>query len=195
MNIKGNKVILRALETKDMPYLLEMINDPEMERMVIGWSFPTSEKQQLEWYNRIITDQKNFRFAIEYEGEFVGVSTLVKIDWKNRSADHGIKLCNHTPKGKGIGTDAVYATMKYAFEELQLNRLYGSFLDYNIASQKLYEKCGWKIEGCYRQSVFKNNAYHDEWPTAILREEYFEWKKEFLKNEENKVASMGGVIS
>ena len=28
-----------------------------------------------------------------------------------------------------------------------------------------------------KQSVFKNNAYHDEWPVAILRDEYFEWKE------------------
>lgn len=180
MHILGQKVVLRALEPQDMPFLLDMINDPEMERMVTSWSFPISEKQQMDWYNRIITEQNNLRFAIECDGQFVGVSTLVNIDWKSRSARHGIKLCNNTPKRKGIGTDAVYATMKYAFEELQLNRLYGSFLDYNIASQKLYEKCGWKIEGCYRQNIFKNNAYHDEWPTAILREEYFEWKKGFI---------------
>ena len=177
MNILGNKVVLRALELKDMPFLYEMINDPEMERMVVGWSFPTSEKQQIDWYNRIINDTKNFRFAVDYEGKFVGISTLGNIDWKNRSAHHGIKLHNSAPKGVGIGTDVVYATMKYAFEELQLHRLYSSILDYNIASQKLYEKCGWKIEGCYRQNVFKNNAYHDEWPTAILRDEYVEWKK------------------
>lgn len=182
MNILGEKVVLRALELRDLPFLLEMINDPEMEKVVIGWSFPTSEKQQLDWYNKIINDTKNFRFAIEFERQFVGVSTLVKIDWKNRTADHGIKLHNSAPKGIGIGTDAVYATMKYAFEELQLNRLYSSILDYNILSQKLYAKCGWKIEGCFRQNVFKNNEYHNELPVAILRDEYFKWKKEFLKN-------------
>lgn len=48
MNIYGNKVVLRALEPGDMPYLREMINDPEMEKMVIGWSFPISEKQQID---------------------------------------------------------------------------------------------------------------------------------------------------
>ena len=176
MNIYGNKVILRALEPGDMPCLREMINDPEMERMVIGWSFPVSEKQQLDWYNRVISDDKNFRFAIMYEGKFVGVSTLTRIDWKNRSADHGIKLCNDVPKKIGIGTDGVYATMRYAFEELQLNRLYSSILEYNIASQKLYAKCGWKVEGNSRRSIFKNNAYHDELAIAILRDEYFEWK-------------------
>ena len=72
--------------------------------------------------------------------------------------------------------------MKYAFEELQLNRLYGSILEHNIPSQKLYAKCGWKIEGNYRQSIFKNNRYYDEWPTAILKDEYFEWKNNFFQN-------------
>lgn len=174
MNLHGNKIVLRALEVQDMPFLREMINDPEMEKMVVGWSFPVSEKQQLDWYNRIIGDNINIRFAIEYENRFVGVSTLTHIDWKNRAAHQGIKLCKDTPKGKGIGTEAVMVTMKYAFEELQLNRLYGSILEYNIASQKLYTKCGWKIEGTYRQSVFKNNEYHDELAVSILRGEYFD---------------------
>lgn len=176
MNIYGNRVFLRALELEDMPYLREMINDPEMEHMVVGWSFPISEKQQQEWFDGLTGENRNTRFAIIYEGKFVGIATLGQIDWKNRSAHHGIKLCANAPKGVGIGTDSVYAIMKYAFEELQLNRLYGSILDYNIASQKLYAKCGWKVEGNYRQSVFKNNAFHDEWSVAILREEYFEWK-------------------
>lgn len=184
MNIYGEKVILRALEPRDMQYLLDMINDPEIERMVVGWSFPISEKQQMDWYNRIITDNSNFRFAIDYENKFIGISTLTNIDWKNRNAYHGIKLLNSAPKGIGLGTDAVYATMKYAFEELQLNRLCGSILEYNIPSLKLYAKCGWKLEGTYRKNVFKNNAYHDEYPTAILIEEYFEWKKSFFLNKE-----------
>lgn len=42
MNLFGKKVMLRALEPEDMSYLLEMINDPEMEKMVVGWSFPNS---------------------------------------------------------------------------------------------------------------------------------------------------------
>ncbi len=174
MNLYGEKVVLRALELNDMPYLRTMINDPEMERMVVGWSFPVSEKQQMEWYNRTLGDNINYRFAIEHNDCFVGVSTLTHLDWKNRAAHQGIKLCKDAPKGVGIGTDAVMTTMRYAFEELQLNRLYGSILEYNIASRKLYEKCGWKIEGMYRQSVFKNNAYHDEISVAILREEYYD---------------------
>ena len=45
--------------------------------------------------------------------------------------------------------------MKYCFEELNLNRIDGSIIEYNVPSQKLYiNKCGWTVEGTKRQSVF-----------------------------------------
>ena len=182
MNIRGNKVVLRFIEPQDLEAIREMTNDPEQERMIVGWSFPAAVKHQEDWYQRVLADRNNFRFAVEFDGKFVGLSTLTSIDWKNSSAHHGIRLTLDAPKGQGIGTDAVFATMRYAFEELHLNRLYGSILDYNSASWKLYTKCGWKSEGVYRQSVFKNGAYHDESPVAILQSEYFEWKKAFISS-------------
>ncbi len=177
MDIFFGKIRLRALEPEDMEALRATVNDPEIERMVGGWSFPVSKQQQMDWYNRTISDPNNHRFAIDFEGSFMGISTLTDIDWKNRSAFHGIKLTNDAPKGQGFGFDAVAAVMKYAFEELQLYRLYSRILEYNIPSQKLYAKCGWIKEGAYRQSVFKDNAYHDESLIAILRPEYFKWKE------------------
>jgi RimJ/RimL family protein N-acetyltransferase len=177
MDIYFGKIKLRALEPEDMEALRATVNDPEMEKMVVGWSFPVSKRQQMSWYERVIGNPTNHRFAVEYEGKFVGISTLTDIDWKNRSAFHGVKLTQDAPKRMGLGFDAVVAVMKYAFEELQLNRLFTGILEYNIPSQKLYEKCGWVAEGRYRQCVFKENAYYDEIPVAILRDEYFEWKK------------------
>ncbi|SHJ79098.1 Protein N-acetyltransferase, RimJ/RimL family [Dethiosulfatibacter aminovorans DSM 17477] len=175
MNLIGKRVILRALEIEDMEYLREMLNDPEMESAVIGWSFPTSKYEQEQWYKNMITDKNNLKFAIQSnEGELIGLATLGKIDWKNRKATHGIKLGKNTPKGQGYATDAVMAVMKYAFEELQLNRLDGSWFENNIASQNLYIKCGWVIEGKVRKSIYKNNEYRNEVIVGILREEYYQ---------------------
>ncbi len=182
MYIKGNKVLLRFIEPKDLESIREMTNDPYQEQMIVGWSFPTSVKHQEMWYQRVLDDRNNYRFAIEYEGIFVGIATLTDIDWKNRKAHHGIRLTLSAPKGVGIGSDSVYAIMKYAFEELNLNKLYGSILSYNVASWKLYTKCGWKSEGVYKQNVYKNGKYHDESPVAILKSEYYEWKGKNIKN-------------
>ena len=90
----------------------------------------------------------------------------------NRSAFHGIKLSKSTPKRQGIALDAVMAIMSYAFEELQLNRLDSAWSEYNQPSIKLYEKCGWSIEGCKKRGVFKRGKYYDRYFGGILVEDY-----------------------
>lgn len=62
----------------------------------------------------------------------VGIATLTDIDWKNRKAFHGIKIANSNERHKGIGTDAVMAIMRYAFDELGLNRLDGAWFPDNL---------------------------------------------------------------
>lgn len=174
MNIKGKIVTLRAMELEDQEMLRETVNDPEIERMIGGYSYPVSKEQQIAWFNVNVNNQNNLRLIIETEDDgAVGFANIVNIDWKNRSAFHGIKIANKKFRSKGIGTDTVMAIMRYAFEELQLNRLDGSIVEYNESSRKLYcEKCGWVVEGIKRKSSFKMNEYHDELIVGILREEY-----------------------
>ena len=42
MILKGKKVTLRAVEESDIEMLRELINDPEIEKMTVGKSFPVS---------------------------------------------------------------------------------------------------------------------------------------------------------
>ena len=141
MNLKGEKVLLRAIEKDDLEFLRSMINDEELERSVVGWSFPTSKYAQEKWYENQIADKNSIRLIAEVDGERIGLASIQDIDWKNRNAMHGIKLFGSDVKRKGYGTDIVMTIMKYAFEELQLNRLYSTILEYNEASLALYRKC------------------------------------------------------
>lgn len=176
MNIKGKVVTLRAMEEADQELLREMVNDPEIEKMVGGYSFPVSSKQQKSWFESNANSQNNLRLIIETEEDgAIGFANIVDIDWKNRTAFHGIKIANKKFRSRGIGTDTVMAVMKYAFEELQLNRLDGTIIKYNEPSRKLYcDKCGWTVEGIKRKAVFKLNEYHDELIVGILKEDYEE---------------------
>ena len=174
MNIKGKCVTLRAIEKQDLELMREMLNDPEIENLVIGWAFPVSKYQQEQWYEKNINDRNNLRFIIETAADgAVGIATLNNIDWKNRRATHGVKLAKRDNRTKGIGTDAVMAVMKYAFDELQLNRLDGSWFDENTASKSLYQKCGWVVEGRIRSCIYKNGKYRDLDIVGILREDYY----------------------
>ena len=50
MIIKGNIVTLRAMSEKDLQLVCDMFNDPELENLVVGWSFPISFEQQKKWF-------------------------------------------------------------------------------------------------------------------------------------------------
>lgn len=175
MNIFGKVVTLRAMTRDDMRMICDMFNDPEMENNVVGWAFPLSIEQQIAWFDKHLGDMNNQRFVITTPNDgAVGIATLIEIDWKNRSAVHGIKLANKEKRTKGIGTDSVMAIERYAFEELGLHRLNGSWFDANEASKHLYKKCGWKEEGVQRSAVFKRGQWRDLTIVGILDSDYYE---------------------
>ncbi len=174
MNIYGKKVILRAMEKSDCEMVREMFNDPMIEDLVVGWAFPVSQFAQEKWLDAHYGDQNSFRFVIETKDDgAVGIATLTDIDWKNRRATHGIKLANKENRTKGIGTDTVMAIMRYAFDELGLHRLNGSWFDTNAASKGLYKKCGWVEEGIKREYIFKKGQFRDLTIVGILASEYY----------------------
>lgn len=175
MNIKGKFVTLRAMTREDQKMVCDMFNDPYLENLVVGWAFPISLEQQMTWFENNMNNRNSFRFVIETEADgAVGIATLTDIDWKNRTATHGIKLANQKNRTKGIGTDTVMAIMRYAFEELGLHRLDGSWFDENTASKGLYTKCGWKEEGVKRECVFKHGKWRDLTICGALASDYYE---------------------
>ena len=60
MNINGKVVTLRAIERDDLELMRQMLNDPEIENLVVGWAFPVSKYQQEQWYEKNINDKNNF---------------------------------------------------------------------------------------------------------------------------------------
>lgn len=171
MIIKGNSVTLRFIEPGDLEAIREMTNDANQEWMIGGWSYPAAKKHQEDWYQRILSDKNNIRLAIDYNGAFVGLVTLTDIDWKNRRAESGIRLTLDAPRQQGIATDALTALLRYAFNELNLNRVYATVVEHNISSMKLHAKCGYTIEGTLRNSVYKRGEFHNEVIMGILKSE------------------------
>lgn len=187
MNIKGKIVTLRAMTQSDQQMICDLFNDPLVEDVVVGWAFPISIEQQNQWFqDNLSASNLNHRFVIETEEDgAVGIATLTDIDWKNRSAMHGIKLSGKKNRSKGIGTDTVMAIMRYAFDELGLHRLDGAWFDFNTASIRLYNKCGWRKEGVRRECIYKRGQWRDLTLVGILESDYRElintnhyWKDE-----------------
>lgn len=61
--------------------------------------------------------------------------------------------------GKGLGTEAVRAALKYAREVLGLQKIVGEVVDQNVASNKLLLKVGFRLVDSYEQDGFIINRY------------------------------------
>lgn len=175
MVLKGKKVTLRAIEESDLELLREMINDPEIGKMTVGSSLPVSKYEQQKWFETHgKSTNEMIRLIIETEKDgAVGMITLGGFDWVNRVAHtSGIKIMASKVTESGVAVDAVNTLLKYAFDELNLNRVESRILDYNKQSQALIEMLGYKHEGVLRQAVYKGGEYHDLIISSMLREEY-----------------------
>lgn len=170
MNIAGEKVLLKAIEPDDAEILQELINDPETEYMLGGWSFPVSKLKQSEWIASLKDDKSTLRCIVEVIGthEKIGTVILSDIDYKNGTAGIHIKLLNRGLRGKGYGFDAISALVNYGFQELRLNCIYAHINAFNEASDKLFRKCGFETEGVLRQRHFKKGSYIDVKVCSII---------------------------
>lgn len=175
MNIQGNIVTLRAIEDADCDAINRWSNSPELWRWLGGWHFPYSNNNTRNWISNIDNnDQRNQVFAIDtVDKGVIGTANLVNIDWKNRNAFHGMMLGDVDTRGKGYALDTVMAIMRYAFDELGLQRLDGDLIAYNKSSLTFYiEKCGWELEGVKKNWFYRNGEFHDKIVVGITKIQY-----------------------
>lgn len=176
MNIKGKHVTLRAITLDDQQMIVDMFNNPEIEELVVGWSFPLSLDQQVEYFKSHMNDRHNYRFIIDTELDGpIGIAILNDLDWKNRSAGFGIKTRTDIKiKTVSAGIDAMMAIYRYAFDELGLHRINTHRLADNKGSELLARRCGVTDEGIARSCIYKNGQWKDLVYAGILEDDYRE---------------------
>lgn len=174
MNIYGNKVILRALKSDDAVMLMELLNDPEIENMIGGKSFPVSYEGQCRWMENQLENHGVLRCIVadkEAPEEGVGTVILSDIDHVNGTAQIHIKLDAKRGQRKGYGLDAVKTMTSYAFDEMRLNCIYAVIACYNEPSIGLFQKAGFMREGELRSRIFKKGNYHNCYMYSAVRQE------------------------
>lgn len=171
--IIGKNISLRPMELEDGELLRELMNNPQISDYVVGWGFPVSLFSQKNW----IQDSNNnssYRLVVldNETQEAIGITGLWNIDWHNQSATSAIKIIP-TKSKKGLGSEAITLSMAWAFYNVGLRRLEATILDFNGPSMGAYvKKCGWRVEGCHKEAVFKKGQWHDLYSIAILKHEF-----------------------
>lgn len=107
--------------------------------------------------------------AITADGAVAGsIGLTIGKDVYRKSAELGYWLGKQY-WGHGIAARAVRWACDTGFRRYDIIRIHAAVFDYNIASQRVLEKCGFSREGILRKSVYKENALHDSVLYALLK--------------------------
>jgi RimJ/RimL family protein N-acetyltransferase len=169
--IRGKRVLLRPVEERDLQVIVQWRNHPENRRFFFS-PLLINPGAQKKWYEDLLADRSRIVFMVDTpDGQTVGMMGLDRIDWRNQEAEFGMFLFDPENRGNMYAEEAGALLFDYAFEELNLHRLYAIVYAFNEGVLTMAEVAGFRREGVLRQAVFSGGKFHDKVILGMLREE------------------------
>ena len=170
--LEGEKVRLRPTEERDLPRFVEWLADRDVTRWLAAMGEPPTLEDEWEWYERRREDPESVMWSIEtLEGRLAG-NVELRLTPRAKRAEMGIAIQDKSLWSRGLGTDAVRLVLRYAFEDLQLNRVELTTDEENRRAVRCYEKCGFTREGLLRKHRLIDGKFGNTVVMAVLREEW-----------------------
>ncbi len=173
--IAGQNVFLRPIDKDDTPLVIKWRNDPRIMPNLFG-HMPLSRASHEAWFEGYLKSQRDILFIIETREHIpIGTVGLSKIDHRNQSAEFGRMLIGEENfLGQGMAADATMALLRFAFLEMNLNRIFLEVFAFNDDAVEMYCRCGFEIEGTKREGVFTRGRFHDVVIMSVLRHDFVE---------------------
>ena len=154
LSIQFDSILLRPLEVNDALLLRELRN---RNARFFFTNNQITEEQQLNWFCSYLTKENEYMFAIapvEASENFWGAIGIYAIDPDTGNGESGRVIVDREKiTRKGVGTLAIRAAAKLAFEQLRIQKLIANILPDNIPSIRAHEKAGYVQIGRDQQSL------------------------------------------
>jgi len=121
--------------------------------MITGF---TARNERINW---AITEKES--------DKLIGIIGYVNFKNESHRAEVGYIL-HHDHQRKGITHEALLAVLDYGFNVLQLHSVEAIIRPDNIASAQLVEKAGFVREAHFRDYIFHNGSYWDEYVYSLI---------------------------
>ena len=166
-------MVLRALEERDIPGMLEWMHDPELSGFFVFDASGQTEESARSFIQSSMTDTYRHFAVVDGGDDYMGTISLKHIDTANQTAEYAVAL-RRQAIGTGLAAAATRALLETAFYELGLNRVYLNVLSDNIRARKFYEKMGFRPEGESVEHLRIDGKFRSLTWYAILKREFEE---------------------
>jgi UDP-4-amino-4,6-dideoxy-N-acetyl-beta-L-altrosamine N-acetyltransferase len=160
---------MTAADTDDV---VRLRSEPSAHAQLFSNTPPTPNEHR-RWLADVDArgDRHEFVIVALETNRVVGTIGLSHIDRRHRRAEYGVLLGEPEARGKGYAADASRLLLRYAFEDLRLQRVFLHVFADNAPALRLYERLGFKTEGCLRQHLVKDGRPRDVLIMGLLATE------------------------
>jgi diamine N-acetyltransferase len=163
--LKGEHIILRALEPEDLDFLYQIENNESFWE-ISHTQTPFSKyilRQYLENAHLDIYESKQLRFLIEEKSTKKQVGMIDLFDFNPQHKRAGIGILIHPDfERKGFASETLSILINYSFSHLQLHQLYANITSSNSKSLALFKKHKFEEVGVKKDWILSEGKFKDE---------------------------------
>ncbi|HCX63559.1 MAG TPA: N-acetyltransferase [Clostridiales bacterium] len=176
ITLTTNRLILRRFTVDDTEAVYNNWTSDSEISMYMRWqhhkNIGETESKINDWLTRYAN--KNFyQWAITFKDsdEPIGAIGLFVVNEGDMRGDFAYSISRRY-WGMGIASEAFKEVLKFAFEIVGFNRIESYHSINNLASGKVMQKAGMKLEGLARQKYKSNVGFEDSYMYSILKDEF-----------------------
>ncbi len=165
------KIALKQWQPEYEPYLVKYGNNAAIaSNLTNTFPHPYTPEKAAEFVKMVTAQKPTQVFAICLEEEPIGaIGIFPQSDIMCKNAELGYWI-GEPFWGRGIAQTAIGLMIDYAFQTWDITRIYARPFGTNTQSQRVLEKCGFKLEGRFDKTIFKNGVFLDELVYAVRRQ-------------------------
>ncbi|WP_299554793.1 GNAT family protein [Seonamhaeicola sp.] len=164
------KMLIKYFSKEHINARVNLINNPLVNNSMF-FNLPATIEETTKWFNNKNNAVRVDLTFLNNNNEIVAMGGITNISLTDRMGELYV-FVDPVFHGKGIGSKATKWIVNYGFLKLNLNKIYLSTNDDNIAAYKIYENLGFKLEGLLRSHKWKNNRFVDRKFYGLLKSEW-----------------------
>jgi RimJ/RimL family protein N-acetyltransferase len=148
------RLVLRPPELTDAPAIQQLAGAREVAYNTLLIPHPYPDGAAEAWITKPRTENDfNFMITLRQTGEIAGgMGLIVNRDHARGEIGYWIAVPYWN---RGYATEAGREVVRFAFEELRLNRVHAEHFTRNTASGRVMQKIGMRHEGTLRRHIIK----------------------------------------
>ena len=172
--IKGDIVDLVPLNSKHIKIYTKWQNRPNVR--IFARNIIPLTVEDMQKFFKPSKDQikREILFEVWHKKDLkpIGFGNIDNVDWYGQMGWLGLIIGEPEYWGQKIGEEVTHLMVEYAFNELNLYKIYAGINSVNIGSWRCAEKNGFTREATFKKASYVNGKYFDNFVYSLFKEDW-----------------------